>query len=290
MHRDNLAGAGLMTLAMLAFAVEDVLIKVSAFDIPTWQIVAVFGLGGGVIFAAVLKAQGQPLWSPQYRTPAVVVRNLGELFGITGGITALALTTLSQVSAVLQVAPLLVTLGAALFLGETIRWRRWAAIFVGFAGVLCIIQPGSAKFEWTILFAVQGVVGLAIRDLATRRVPVGVSSSQLSFLGMLMAIPSALVLLVVTGDRAVMPDLAQASVLVALLLVGVLAYYLITAAMRVGEVSVVTSFRYTRIVFALLFGFAVFDERPDALMILGIVLVIGSGLFTLWREARLRGD
>jgi drug/metabolite transporter (DMT)-like permease len=287
MRRENLTGAALMTLAMLGFAVEDALIKLAAGAIPTWQIMLVFGAGGSVVYAVILRLQNQRLWSRDYLSAAVLARNMGELFGIIGGITALALIDLSTVSAVFQAAPLLVTLGAAVFLGEVIRWRRWMAIAVGFVGVLCIIQPGTQAFDWPVLFAVQALVGLAIRDIATRRISSRISSSQLSFLGMLMALPAAGLLAFVTREALVVPNAAQAVLLLALLVVGVGAYYLITSAMRLGEVSVVTSFRYTRIVFAIVLGFAVFDERPDWLMFFGIFLVIAAGLYTLWREARL---
>lgn len=290
MQRENLLGAALMTLAMLGFAVEDALIKLSSSNIPTWQISCVFGFGGGAVFALYVKAKGEPLWTGSYLSGAVILRNLGELFGIVGGITALALTDLSTVSSILQSAPLVVTLGAALALGEVIRWRRWAAICIGFIGVLCIIQPGTEGFDWAALFAVQAVVGLAIRDLATRRVPADVSSGQLSFLGMLMAIPAAVVMAAITREPFVMPDNANALLLGAILIVGVFAYYMITAAMRLGEVSVVTSFRYSRIVFALALGLLIFGERPNALMWLGILLVIASGLYTLWREARIQAQ
>src|SRR6056297_4023815 len=91
-------------------------------------------------------------------------------------VTAIALTPLSQASAILQATPLAVTLGAALFLAEPVGWRRWSAILVGFAGVLMVVRPGLAGFAPASLFAVQAVFGLAMRDLATRAVPAAISS------------------------------------------------------------------------------------------------------------------
>ena len=281
---DNLRGAGLMVLAMLAFAIEDAVIKFLAGAIPIGQIVAFFGVGGTLVFATLARMQGQSLWDRAYLSPAILIRNVAEVVGLIGFVTALALIPLSTASAILQAAPLLVTLGAALFLGEDVGWRRWAAIFVGFFGVMLIIKPGTAAFEWNLLFAVMGVLGLAGRDLATRRVPTHISSVQLSFLAFLVALPSAALLLYMRGDQIVTPTPTQLTLLIATVAIGCIAYFMITTAMRIGEISFVTPFRYSRMVFALILGMLFFNERPDALTLLGAAIIIASGLYTLWRE------
>jgi drug/metabolite transporter (DMT)-like permease len=114
-----------------------------------------------------------------------------------------------------------------------------------------------------------------------------VSSLTLSAYGFAMATLAGVVLLPF-GGGPVMPDGTAALALLCGLLVGVAAYYAITAAMRVGEVAVVTPFRYARLIFALILGMAVFGERPDALTLLGAAIIIASGLYTLLREQRLR--
>ncbi|WP_299653250.1 DMT family transporter [uncultured Tateyamaria sp.] len=281
---DNLRGAAIMVLAMLGFAVEDAVIKFLAGAIPIGQIVGFLGIGGTLVFAGLARVQGQPLWDRAFLSPAILIRNLAEVVGMIGFVTALALIPLSTASAILQAAPLLVTLGAAVFLGEDVGWRRWVAIFVGFFGVMLIIKPGTAAFDWKLLFAVMGVLGLAARDLATRRVPTHVSSVQLSFLAFVVAIPAAVFLLYVGNDSIVSPTQPQLGLLIASVAIGSLAYFMITVAMRVGEISFVTPFRYSRMVFALILGALVFNERPDALTLLGATIIIASGLYTLWRE------
>ena len=94
--------------------------------------------------------------------------------------------------------------------------------------------------------------------------------------------------MLVMGEPLIMPTLLQSLTLLATIAVGVLAYYEQVAAMRVGELSFVTPFRYTRMVFALIVALVVFGENPDALTLVGAALIIGAGLFTWWREARLR--
>ncbi|WP_050931302.1 DMT family transporter [Aestuariivita boseongensis] len=287
---DNLRGAAWMTAAMLGFAVEDMFIKLLAGSLPTWQIILILGMGGGLAFGLAARAQGQRLFSRAALSPAVLMRNTGEVLGTLGFVTAIALIPLSTASAVLQATPLVVTLGAALFLGEAVGWRRWSAIFAGFIGVLLVIRPGMEGFDLYSLFALQAVIGLAIRDLATRRVPRTISTEQLSFWAFLVLIPAALLLGAVLGAPPVRPQGWDWLYIGFAIPLSVFAYYAIVAAMRVGEVSFVTPFRYSRILFALVFGMAVFGERPDALMLVGAALIVASGLFTLWRERKHRSS
>lgn len=284
---DNLRGAGLMVLAMLGFALEDMLIKLMAASLPIGQIVGMLGVGSALLLALILTLRGEALFTRAMWRPAIALRAIGELIGTIGFVTAIALTPLSSASAILQATPLFVTLGAALFLGETVGWRRWLAILVGFAGVMMIIRPGTDGFDWNSLFAVQGVIGLGIRDLATRRVPQRTSSLQLSFLAFLVLIPAGAILMW-TGQAEFAPLAGVVLIyFVAALLIGIVAYYGIVAAMRVGEISFVSPFRYSRILFALIIGMGVFGERPDVMTFVGAAVIVGSGLYTLWRE-RLR--
>lgn len=285
---ENLRGAGLMTLAMLGFAFEDMFIKLMADAMATWQIILVLGAGGAFVFAVLTLMKRQPLFTRAYLKPPVMLRNLGELIGTLGFVTAIALTPISQASAILQATPLAVTLGAALFLNEPVGWRRWSAILVGFAGVLLVIRPGTEGFDIRSLFAVQGVFGLAIRDLATRKAPSETSSFQLSFLAFLMLIPAAFILSRFSDQAWVAPTPQIWGLFVGVVGLGAAAYYAIVAAMRIGEVSFVTPFRYSRMVFALGVGFVVFNERPDALMLAGSAVIVGSGIYTIWRERKHR--
>jgi drug/metabolite transporter (DMT)-like permease len=285
---DNLRGAALMVLAMLGFAVEDMMIKTMSADLPTGQIIAWLGAGGAVVFAIICKSQGQRLWTPQMLARPVILRNIAELIGTLGFVTAITLTPISTASAILQATPLIVTCGAAVFFREAVGWRRWSAILVGFFGVMLIIRPGTAGFDYLSVITVIGVLGLAGRDLATRSVPNETSSMQLSFLAFLTLVPTALLLTWITGNPWVMPTPYSVSLMIGAIIVGVFAYYAIVAAMRVGEISFVTPFRYTRLVFALFFGILIFGERPDLLTLIGSAIIVISGIYTVWRERRLK--
>lgn len=285
---DNLKGAAIMVFAMLGFAIEDAFIKLLAGVLPVGQVIASLGAGGALVFAVLVKAQGLPLFPRAILARPVLLRNLGEVIGTLGFVTAIALIPLSTASAIVQAIPLFVTLGAALFLGEPVGWRRWSAILVGFAGVLLIIRPGMAGFDWQSLFALQAVFGLAIRDLATRRVAVATSSIQLSFLAFFMLIPTGGMLLWLWGDPPLVPTGTQWAFLAGAIGFAAISYNAIVVAMRIGEISFVTPFRYSRMIFALVIGVVVFAERPDALTLIGAGIIIASGLYTLWRERCVR--
>lgn len=276
---------------MAGFAVEDVLLKQLAAAMPTGQMIMLLGLGGGATFALLTRLSGKPVLSPALLVRPVLLRNLSESVGSAAFILALVLTTLSGASAILQATPLAVTLGAALFLGESVGWRRWTAIGIGFVGVLLIIQPGLAGFTPASLFSVAAVFLLAARDLASRMVSPDVSSLQLATWGFLAILPGGLVILWVMDAPPVMPATVELLRLAAALVIGGLSYYAIIAATRIGELSAVIPFRYTRLVFAIILGYLVFGEQPNALMLTGSALVIGTGLYTIWRTAlRQRRD
>lgn len=282
---ENLRAILLMIVAMAGFAIEDMFIKSVADRLPAGQILIILGLGGALIFALWAARQGHSVFTRTFVTPTILLRNIGEAIGTMGFVLAITLTPLAEASAILQATPLAVTLGAALFLGEAVGWRRWGAILAGFCGVLLIIRPGLDGFEPASLFAVQGVLGLAIRDLATRVVPKDIPTTQLSAYGFFTVAPVGLAMLAFQQPPA-MPNGWEATQLLLALLIGVLGYYAITAAMRIGDVAVVTPFRYTRLVFALIIGYFVFAETPDQTTLIGASIIIGSGLYTLYRERK----
>ncbi|MDR9393454.1 DMT family transporter [Roseovarius sp. SYSU LYC5161] len=286
---DNLRGGALMILAMAGFALEDMFVKRLTGSLSVGLVLILLGAGGALVFGVMALARGHRLFSRDLISRPVLLRNFGELVATLGFVTALALTPISSASAILQATPLAVTLGAALFLGEPVGWRRWSAIIVGFTGVLMIIRPGLQGFQPASLFAVQAVVGLAIRDLATRATPRTVTTLQLASYAFATLVPAGVLMLFIwPGSTVSLPTPANWRDLSLALLFGVFAYYAIVAAMRVGDVSYVTPFRYTRLVFALIIGVTVFAERPDGWTLTGAALIVATGLYSVIREARLR--
>lgn len=277
-----------MVASMAIFAVEDLFLKWAATDLPPGQVIAMLGLAGAIAFGLAEKARGGRVLSQRFLDPSVVVRNLAEASSSLLWIVALAIIPLSLNSAILQAMPLAVTLGAVLFMGEKVGWRRWTAICVGFVGVLVILRPGTGGFQAGALLTVASVVVLAARDLATRAVPGDISTFQLTTWAYVALVPAGLLLMVILGDAVAMPTPPQWAGLAAALVSGILGYYGVTLAMRMGEVSAIAPYRYSRLVFSLIVAAIFLGERPDVWMHVGATLVVGSGLYAFARERMLR--
>lgn len=286
---DNRSAILLMAGSMALFAVEDLFLKRAAMALPPGQVIAMTGAAGAVLFWLIAAAKRQPILSMRALRGAPLLRSLSEAGATMFYIVALAVLPLSVNSALLQASPLVVTMGAALFLGEKVGWRRWSAIGVGFLGVMIILQPWSAaEFRLTGLLTVACVLILAARDLATRAMPPEIGTFQLTTWAYLALIPAGMVLMLIAGDSpAAIPPARWADLGLAVT-TGMGGYYGITAAMRLGEVSVVAPFRYTRLVFAVALAVAFLGERPDAATIIGSGLILGAGLYAFAR-ARARG-
>ena len=284
---DNLKACLLMVATMAGFSLEDLLIKQIAAQVPVGQIVLLLGIGGSLFFGLAAASLRQRLWSRDLTSGPVLLRSGAEMVSTMAGVAGLVLIPLSLASSILQAAPLLVTMGAALFLREKVGWRRWSAVAVGLAGVLLILKPGGGSLSLGVLLSVIAVIGVATRDLATRAITGRISTLQLAFWGYGLSIPSGLVMLVIAQPTLVWPSPGAWAMLAAAQALGITFYYTLTLALRIGEPSAVVPFRYSRLVFALALGVLVLDERIDGQMLAGLALVTGSGLYMLLREARL---
>lgn len=285
-HRQNLIGAAWMTAAMAAFAVEDALVKAVAGILPVGQVMILFGLGGAALFAAIALRRGEPLMTRDVMSRAMRIRVVFEITGRLFYVLALALIPLSTATVILQATPLVVVAAAAVIFGERVGWRRWTAIGLGLGGVLIILRPGTEGFSALSLLAVVGMLGFAGRDLASRAAPKSLGTAVLGLYGFLALATAGLLFALWQQEPFRIPDARAALVLMLTVVVGVGAYSSLMKAMRTGAVSAVTPFRYTRLLFGLILGIALFGERLTHATLLGSALVVLSGLFILWRGRR----
>lgn len=272
-----------MVLAMACFAVEDMFLKSATQQIPVGEALILFGLIGGMIFAALGRIKGEGLIHPQWRSKPMLWRAGFEISGRLFFTLAIALASLSTASAILQATPLFVSLGAIVIFSEVVGARRWTAMLVGFVGVLLILRPGPEGLQLTSLFALLGTIGFAGRDLATRASPATMTNAQLGVSGFAMLVIAGCIAMTFSGGF-VMPSVTSISYVIAASIIGVIAYSALTNAMRAGEVSVVSPFRYTRLIFAMVIGILVFGENPDAWTLAGSALIVASGLYTVLRS------
>jgi drug/metabolite transporter (DMT)-like permease len=284
----NLLGIILMVLAMGVFAIADTLIKLISALISPAQVLF-FMIGGGlVLFTIIVVLQKERLFDRRAFAPILLVRYLSEITGMVGMVLALTYVPLSTVGAILQATPLLVVVGAVLFLGEQVSWRRWSSIGLGFIGVMLIIQPGAEGFEATTLFAVMSMIGLSVRDLTTRMTPPDMASASLATYTMAATFPFAIGWLIYNGESMI-PAQANWVMIFSMIALGSLGYMLLIKSIRMAEISIVSPFRYTRLIFLLIMGVAIFDERPGILILSGALLIIVSGIYIMWRERRVKG-
>lgn len=282
----NLIGSAFMVAAMAAFAVEDALLKNASTDLPVGQVLILFGAGGALVFAALARAAGEPLFVPEVISKPMRIRAVFEIIARLFYTLAIALTPLSSATVIMQATPLVVVAGAALVFGEKVGWRRWSAIFIGVLGVMIILQPGSAGFSPLSILAVLGMLGFAGRDLASRAAPARLSTRLLGIYGFL-AIVLAGVLYSIWSKDALRPVTADTSlVMAAAVAAGVVGYSCLMRAMRTGEISAVTPFRYSRLLFGVALGVIFFQEEVTLPVVIGSGLIVLSGLFILWRGAR----
>ncbi|MFT5663025.1 MAG: drug/metabolite transporter (DMT)-like permease [Gammaproteobacteria bacterium] len=276
-----------MIAAMAGFTIEDAFIKQLSSTVSIGQILIVIGVCSSVFFALLALTRGHSVLAPNVWTRATLTRMCAESIASMAFVTSLALVPISTVAAVFQVTPLAITMGAALFLGESVGWRRWTAVCVGFIGVLLIIRPGFGGFNPSVLWVLVAVLGVAVRDLVTRVIPSNVQSSIISVQAFLsIAIAGAISLLVSPQDIA--PIVGKELVYFGCGIVfSISGYYAIVSAMRVGNASIVASFRYSRLLFSLLVGVFIFDEGVEMLTLIGSAIIIGTGLYTFLREHQI---
>ncbi|MGX9352998.1 DMT family transporter [Shimia sp. W99] len=283
---DNLKGALLMMCSMAAFTLNDTCIKLLGPQVPLFQMLFLRGAASTLLIWGLARSLG-PI---RGRFPArdwglVGLRTGAEIAAAYFFITALYHMPIANVTAILQVLPLTVTLCGALFLGETVGWRRMGAIIVGFLGMLLIVRPGPDGFDIYALYALAAVAAVTVRDLATR--------------GMSRKVPSMTVTLAASLGVTLFSGVASLGVewvtldVEQLMLLGGAAFFILggylfsVLVMRTGDVSFTAPFRYTGLLWALVMGFVVFGDWPDALTLAGGAIVVGAGVFTLIRGRRL---
>lgn len=285
----NLKGALLMMGSMAAFTFNDVCVKLLAEDLPLFQIVFLRGILTTLMIGALAWSLGlRSLAIPRGDLGAVAGRTAAEIASMCAFLYALTHMPLANVTSILAALPLTVTLAGALFLGEPVGWRRFAAILVGFVGVLLIVKPGAEGFNVYSLVALLAVLLVTARDLFTRRFSPEVSSLAVAVITALSVGLFGGVAMLWQGWA---PVTASGGALVAGAAVFIVGGYLFSImVMRVGEIGFVAPFRYTALVWALLLGWLVFGDWPSWLTLTGAAIVVSTGIFTLYRERVVRGE
>ena len=275
-----------MMMSMACFAVEDTFIKLLSARLPATQILFSIGFGGALITLVLAIVLNMNLADKILLNKHVVSRTIADLFGALSFTSAMVLIPMSLLASILQATPLFVTLGAAILLGEKVGWRRWSAIFIGFLGVIIILQPGYGSFQLASLLGLAAVLCLALRDVVTRDMATEIPTLTVTFYACL-AMGSAGFIAYPFFGPPIMPTTYETIILICAAIIGLTGYFLLVLATREGDVSVIAPFRYLRLLFSLGLASLILGEELTLPILLGGLLVVSSGIYTFGRERRL---
>jgi drug/metabolite transporter (DMT)-like permease len=283
----NLRAIAAMLTGQASFTFNDALIKLAAAGLPGGQAIFLRGVMAIGVSLSVCLALGAFRFGPlRGQGRILTLRNIGEIGSTFFFLFALFHMPIATATAILQFIPLAITAGAALFLAEPVGWRRWLAAGVGFIGVMIVIRPGSDAFNAWSLLALSAVAFSVLRDLSTRRIGHHVPAILLVTISAFSVTTAASGFALV--ETWVVPEPRALLLLLgsAIFLLG--GYYFMVHAMRYGEVAVVSPFRYSVIIWAILAGIVLWGEWPDGPALIGTVIVVGAGLYTFMRERKLK--
>ena len=259
---DNVRGAALMAASMAGYVLNDTMVKLLSDSLSIFQVMFLRGL-----FATTLL--GLIAWKAKSLFPAIeksdwrfmILRLTGEIGATFCYLTALFNMPLANATAILQALPLAVTLGAALFFGEPVGWRRYLAIIIGFVGVLIIVRPGAEGFNAYSMSALAAVGFIVLRDLSTRRLPARIPSIFVALLTSVGVTVMGAVLSPAMDWELV--GASELKLLGAAALFLVCGYLFSVMTMRVGEISFISPFRYSILIWAIILGIVVFGDEED---------------------------
>lgn len=278
----NRRGIILMSAATSVFIVNDMLIKIAAETMPASQAIGIRGMmaAAWILVVALATAPLRDLrWMAE---PRVLARSTLDIIGSFAYLLALFELPIATATAINTATPIFITLMAVLFLRESVGWRRWSAVVVGFAGVLVVVRPTTEGLNWWALLALAATGVLAFRDVFTRRMPgdapsIVISLSNAFWVGVAGCVLAPFDSWQPMGWREWL-YLGGASLFLAA------GYHWVILAMRAGEASVIGAFRYSGLIWAVAFGWIVWGHMPDPLTWAGMALLVGAGLYIVYRE------
>lgn len=281
----NRRGILYMAAAMVCLVLNDAIVKQVGQAMPVPQMIVVRGLMAALMVLAVARATGATDRLPRLADRRVLARAGIDAVGTLLYLLSLMHLPLANATSINLAAPLIMALFAVAFLHERAGPARWLAMGVGFGGVLLVIQPRAAGYNAWALVCLAGTVSHVGRELLTRRIDPAIPAILVTLSSVVVVSALAALSLLYSGWQPVsLRQLALLALAAALLASG---YFFIVNSMRHGQMTVVAPFRYTGLLVALLLGWAVWGELPNALAWGGIALLLASGLYLL-HEGRPR--
>ena len=290
MTQSSANGRGIVAMigSTACFSANDAATKVAIKWIPATEIMALRGAFTLLFVLALIGWRGEFDRFAGIKDRFLILRCGAEATTGLLIIIALGLMLLADVTAILLVQPFLLTITGVLLFKEVVGWRRWAAVLVGFLGMLLVVKPGSSAFNVVSLLVILAAFLVVVRDVTTRWIATEVPTTM-------VVVVTAFMGVVIGGSGALagnwqMPNFEALAAVVIAAAFFVFAIMLSVVAFRDTDVSVVAPFRYALVLFAVIYGVLLFAEFPDALSLTGIGLIVGAGIYMLHREAVLQGQ
>ncbi|MDX2157250.1 MAG: DMT family transporter [Hyphomicrobiaceae bacterium] len=274
--QSSLKGILLMLTGTAFLAWNDAVAKHLSATLPVGQIVCLRQIAAVTLVLAVGLATAGPNAFRIVDVPLQAMRGLAFVGSTLLIVASLAALPIPIVTAIAFASPMGVAVLSVPILGEHVSPRRWLAVLLGFAGVLVIIRPGGAGFEWTLLLPAAAAVASALRDTLTRRLARTDSSLSILLWSSILVILASGVT-VFWGWRPV--GMAEATWLTLNGFLNAAAHFLIISAYRHGDAALLSPFRYTGLVWAALLGWIVWRHLPDGWTVAGSLIIIASSVY-----------
>ncbi|MGI3212090.1 DMT family transporter [Roseovarius tibetensis] len=301
-QRTNLIGAAYAVAAVLCFSVNDVGIKFLSDAYALHQIVFIRALVALTAFSCLVMPLAGGLRVLRTGRPLVhLVRGLCVVSANMCLFLGLAALPIADATAIFFVSPLVITVFSVIFLRETVGPRRWLAIAVGFAGVMVIVKPGTAAFQLASLLPIAAAFLYASLHMLTRKIGGTESAPTMAFYIQVTFLIASTVIGLGLGDGRFAgsgdpsleflfrawswPPVGDYPILLLLGISGMLGGLFISQAYRLSEAAFAAPFEYVAMPLAIMWGVTIFGTWPDATAWIGIALIVGSGLYLVWRES-----
>ncbi len=280
---ENFRGAVLMMICMGAFVLNDAFVRLAGDSLPLAQILFFRGILTTIALLLVAFYTGVfKLKVPRQDKWLIFFRSVTEALTAYFFLTAVMNMPFANVTAILQILPMTVTVAAAIVFKEKVGVIRISLIMLGFFGVILIINPAQDGFNKYAGYALISVLSITTRDLLSRKLSVDVPTLIPTVSASLGVLLFSILLITKTAFQPL--NLQNSFFIVAAAFFIIFGYYTAILVMRSGEISFISPFRYTAVLFALMLGFVFFDEQPDGIAFLGMTIVIMSGIALMIRN------
>lgn len=282
------------------FSVQDLILKLLSSTYPLSQAMTLRALTAMPLLMLIAMRDGglRTLVTPGL--VAMILRGIVMFTAYTAYYLALPALPIATTVALYFSAPLFITILSVLWLKESVGWRRWSAVFLGFVGVLVMLRPGASIFDWAALLVLVSGLSYGFSMILARRMGTTETAAAMAFWGNAVFLVLALALALAFGDGRfagqghptvefllrpwVWPSALDAALMCGCGVIAALGLTLLTQAYRIADSNAVAPFEYSYMLWGVLWGWMFFAEWPDVVAWIGIAIIMTAGLMVLWRE------